>query len=103
MTEFRVGRPKAVAALTALRSDGFDPEATDSKSPGDVDGVALGQPTTAPPPTSGSAEQWGAWPLLLIALGAFVSIWGGWVGLGELTGFGPIALLPGIADHIVIN
>jgi hypothetical protein len=43
------------------------------------------------------------WPLLIIALGAFVSIWGGWVGLGELAGFGPVRLLPGIADSFVIN
>jgi hypothetical protein len=44
-----------------------------------------------------------SWPLLLLAAGAFVSIWGGWVGLGKLTGFGPIHLLPGIADGFVIN
>ncbi len=43
------------------------------------------------------------WPLLIIAAGAFVSIWGGWVGLGELAGFGPVRLLPGIADSFVIN
>ncbi len=34
-------------------------------------------------------------PLLAIAAGAFVSIWGGWVGLGKLTGFGKVELLPG--------
>ncbi|MCP2247725.1 hypothetical protein [Lentzea aerocolonigenes] len=44
-----------------------------------------------------------SWPLWVIALGAFVSIWGGWVGLGEMTGFGPVRLLPGIADNFVIN
>ena len=43
------------------------------------------------------------WPLLIIAAGAFVSIWSGWVGLGKLTGFGPVVLLPGIADEWVIN
>ncbi len=43
------------------------------------------------------------WPLLIIALGAFVAIWSGWVGLGKLTGFGPVVLLPGIADEWVIN
>jgi outer membrane biosynthesis protein TonB len=42
-----------------------------------------------------------AWPLFLLSLPAFVSIWGGWVGMGRLTGFGPINLLPGIADVIV--
>jgi len=34
---------------------------------------------------------------------AFVAIWSGWVGLGELTGFGTVHPLPGIADHFSIN
>lgn len=44
-----------------------------------------------------------AWPLLLLAAPAFVAIWSGWVGLGELTGFGVIHPLPGIADTITLN
>ncbi|WP_406237529.1 hypothetical protein [Nocardia sp. NBC_01009] len=44
-----------------------------------------------------------AWPVLLLALPAFVAIWSGWVGLGELTGFGPVHPLPGIADGFEIN
>jgi hypothetical protein len=40
---------------------------------------------------------------VLLALPAFVAIWSGWVGLGTLTGFGPVHLLPGIADGIVVN
>lgn len=43
------------------------------------------------------------WPLLLLALPAFVAIWGGWVGLGQLTGFGPIHPLPGIWDDLQID
>ncbi|MGY1969752.1 hypothetical protein ACW9HH_36515 [Nocardia gipuzkoensis] len=43
------------------------------------------------------------WPLLLLTPPAFVAIWSGWVGLGELTGFGPVELLPGIADGFTIN
>lgn len=38
------------------------------------------------------------WPLAALAAPAFVAIWGGWVGLGEMTGFGEINLLPGIVD-----
>jgi hypothetical protein len=30
-------------------------------------------------------------------------IWSGWVGLGELTGFGPVRLLPGIWDALSVN
>lgn len=36
------------------------------------------------------------WPLLVIACSPFIAIWGGWVGLGKLTGFGFVNLLPGI-------
>src|SRR2546429_4799400 len=41
------------------------------------------------------------WPLVLIAAPAAVAIWSGWVGLGELCGFGPVRLLPGISDLTV--
>lgn len=41
--------------------------------------------------------------LLLLALPAIVAVWGGWVGLGGLAGFGPVHLLPGILDHFTIN
>lgn len=36
------------------------------------------------------------WPLLLIALPAAVAVWTGWVGLGQLSGFGEVQPLPGI-------
>ncbi|SCL21368.1 hypothetical protein GA0070616_2281 [Micromonospora nigra] len=44
-----------------------------------------------------------AWPVILLALPAFVAIWSGWVGLGGLTGFGIVHPLPGIADGFSIN
>lgn len=36
-----------------------------------------------------------SWPLVLLALPAFVAIWSGWVGLGQMTGFGKVQPLPG--------
>ncbi|MEV6711953.1 ABC transporter permease [Lentzea sp. NPDC051208] len=60
-------------------------------------------PVTDATNSAGKKSRVQSWPLLLLAAGAFVAIWGGWVGLGELTGFGPIRLLPGIADEFVIN
>ena len=36
------------------------------------------------------------WPLLILALPAAVAVWSGWVGIGEMTGFGEIRPLPGI-------
>lgn len=44
-----------------------------------------------------------SWPVLLLALPAFVAIWSGWVGLGGLTGFGIVHPLPGIADGFALN
>jgi hypothetical protein len=43
------------------------------------------------------------WPLALLALPALVAIWSGWVGLGQLAGFGTIQLLPGIWDDLRVN
>jgi hypothetical protein len=43
------------------------------------------------------------WPVLILCLPAFVAIWGGWVEMGRLTGFGMVKLLPGIADRVELN
>ncbi|MGW0891781.1 ABC transporter permease [Saccharopolyspora sp. NPDC002578] len=43
------------------------------------------------------------WPVLLLALPAFVAIWSGWVGLGGLTGFGIVHPLPGIGPRFELN
>ncbi|GAA3621385.1 ABC transporter permease [Lentzea roselyniae] len=66
--------------------------------PADVTSPA--QNAAEPTRTSG---LWRNVPLYLIALGAFVAIWGGWVGLGQLTGFGPVNLLPGIGNGWTLN
>ncbi|WP_280496242.1 sigma-70 region 4 domain-containing protein [Nocardia asiatica] len=60
-------------------------------------------PTTAQPGAHATGDRLRAWPVLLLALPAFVAIWSGWVGLGQLTGFGPVRPLPGIADEFEIN
>ncbi|MGY1946160.1 sigma-70 region 4 domain-containing protein [Nocardia asiatica] len=60
-------------------------------------------PTDAQPGAHATANRLRAWPVLLLALPAFVAIWSGWVGLGQLTGFGPVRPLPGIADELEIN
>jgi len=43
------------------------------------------------------------WPLYLIAAPAAVALWSGWVGLGQLCGFGIIHPLPGIWDAATVN
>ena len=58
---------------------------------------------TGPTAHRTSPDRRTVWPVLLLALPAFVAIWSGWVGLGELTGFGPVHPLPGIWDEATIN
>jgi hypothetical protein len=62
-----------------------------------------GPTTETDPETETDAEPVRSWPVLLLALPAFVAVWSGWVGLGELTGFGVVHPLPGIADGFTIN
>lgn len=101
MSEFRVGAPKARAILAALNEGAsvrtlrsVPDSAADAAAPSTEEAQAKPAADSGPVPS---------WPLLLLALPAFVAIWGGWVGLGRLTGFGPIELLPGIWDGLSIN
>jgi hypothetical protein len=43
------------------------------------------------------------WPLLVLALPASVAVWSGWVGIGEMTGFGVVRPLPGIWDSFHLD
>jgi len=44
-----------------------------------------------------------SWPLLVLALPAAVAIWSGWIGIGQLTGFGIVQPLPGIWDALRVD
>lgn len=68
---------------------------------GTDDGSGLDARAAEAPRTSSRPVR--IWPVLLIALPAFVAVWSGWVGLGELTGFGVIHPLPGIWDSACLN
>lgn len=103
----RLGRQRTV--------NGFGPSVPTSPGLGPVDpwihAVPVAAPTappaasTAPAPAAPAPQRRRvmAWPLLLLALPAFVAIWSGWVGLGGLTGFGVVHPLPGIADGVSLN
>ena len=58
--------------------------------------TAPGHPGTPAEPST--ARRAAVWPVVLLALPAFVAVWSGWVGLGKLTGFGMVDLLPGIVE-----
>jgi hypothetical protein len=70
--------------------------------------AAAPNPTVGEPALGGCADQpvpvlqrrtaVATWPLLILALPAAIAVWSGWVGIGEMTGFGEIRPLPGIWD-----
>src|SRR5205823_13931904 len=70
-------------ALAALANDEDSPAVASAGDGGESEPPALPWPT----PTGRLPRPW---PLIFIGLAAAVAIWGGWVRLGELTGFGPI-------------
>lgn len=87
MRHFRIGRRKASNILEHLTEFGPDPG----------DSIPV-DPEENPP-----ARPISSWPLILLAIPAFIAIWSGWVGLGGLTGFGVIHPLPGIWDNLQLN
>ena len=78
-----------------------------AEPPTTADAPPVPADVTSPAPVAAEPVRvsglWRNVPLYLIALGAFVAIWGGWVVLGQLTGFGPVNLLPGIGRGWTLN
>ncbi len=54
-------------------------------------------------PRPGQARAVRSWPLLILALPAAIAVWSGWVGIGQMTGFGQIHPLPGIWDSLHLD
>ncbi|RAN94810.1 ABC transporter permease [Micromonospora noduli] len=133
MREFKIGAPKAQAVRLALVAEPITtPDDTDTGPVSDpweyaepapaitpvpviLPAVKAAEPlpqaegdghppvTVEPSPLPFNRRTLATWPVVLIALPAFVAIWSGWVGLGGLTGFGVVHPLPGIADGFSIN
>jgi len=49
-------------------------------------------------PAAPKYDSYSRWPVVILAAAAYVAIWGGWVELGRMSGFGPVNLLPGITN-----
>lgn len=128
MKEFKVGSPKASAVRDALVTDPglVSPTVDDEDQPVEEPTplvATVGHPEVATTSvTAVVAPSWWpfrqqqsaaaprakrrrvrVWPVAVIALPAAVAIWSGWVGLGEMTGFGVVHPLPGIADDFALN
>jgi hypothetical protein len=67
--------------------------------------VQAPKPVVATPSDSApeAERRVAVWPAWVVASPAFVAIWAGWVGIGKLTGFGKVNLLPGIGKGWVID
>ena len=56
---------------------------------------------SAPVPHGRTAVR--TWPLLILALPASIAVWSGWVGIGQMTGFGEIRPFPGIWNSFYLD
>lgn len=83
-------------------------------TPQQTNGTTLERSTQEPQPrkttprkttTTSRVNRWRnkPWPLLIIGIAAAVAVWSGWVGLGQMAGFGIIRPLPGVWDDLHIN
>ncbi|MCX2732509.1 ABC transporter permease [Saccharopolyspora sp. NFXS83] len=91
--------PEPADPAPAERGEPEEPTAHEQPSP--VESEQVSKIVNPEPPTVGKPVP--RWPVLLLALPAFVAIWSGWVGLGGLTGFGIVHPLPGIWDGLELN
>ena len=96
------------SATSRLRPVRYPVLAADGYGPGDPRVVrAAGDSATADPDRSAAVPDHGrparSWPLLVLAVPAAVAVWSGWVGIGQMTGFGQMHPLPGIWDSFHRN
>jgi hypothetical protein len=89
-------------ALADLETEAAAPQASVGHQP---DPTPVDEPVAAPviPVAPTGVRQPRPWPLAVIAVAAAVAVWGGWVELGNLTGFGLVQPLPGLWDGLRIN
>ncbi len=102
-----VSRHHVRQALARLATEPADPSADDiledaaeqqQAPPGNQH--AAGSPAFTPVAPGKPPSRF---PVVVISLAAAVAIWSGWVGLGQMCGFGPINLLPGIGGGFTLN
>jgi hypothetical protein len=123
MRELRVGAGKTAQLLATLTTDPAEtpPVADPVAVPGSSGESAMPMLAVAKPdehrptetPTADAVPPGAApvaavrpvrsWPVVVLALPAFVAIWSGCVGLGTLSGFGVVHPLPGIWDGLAVN
>jgi hypothetical protein len=89
------------ATVPAVASHSSPPDASAQALP--RTGLVAEPAPQSPPSDARPGRRVRSWPVVLLALPAFISIWSGWVGLGALTGFGVVHPLPGIWDSLTLD
>lgn len=89
--------------LPVVASEPADEALSSARSELISDAAEPVEPTPADVVTARPFRPVRRWPVALLAAPAFVAIWSGWVGVGALTGFGPVHPLPGIVSGFTIN
>jgi hypothetical protein len=114
-------KPPGRTTLVKLAKQLVDPQVTEhqvrqamatvdtSPSPADTSDTPDPASLATPAHQRSSLTEWWArfrrlpWALTLMGIGAGFSVWSGWVGLGGMSGYGPVRPLPGIWDSLTIN
>jgi hypothetical protein len=81
-------------------ASGPDRSAWSADRTGQRQGAAPAPTVDRPGTVSGHRRPIRSWPLLVLAAPAAVAVWSGWVGIGQMTGFGEIRPLPGIWNSL---
>lgn len=71
--------------------------------PGDRSGPATDTAPDRPAMIQQERRTMRSWPLLALAAPAAVAVWSGWVGIGQMTGFGEIRPLPAIWNSLHVD
>jgi hypothetical protein len=82
--------------LAVLNANGSGTDGPDRARTADLDGPDQAGISDRAMVSPGRAGTVRSWPLLLLAMPAAVAVWSGWVGIGQMTGFGQVHPLPGI-------
>ena len=91
----------AKASVQMLRPDPDGACSAAGDSAPDIESGAERPPGRLSPAGQGRALP--SWPLLVLAVPATVAVWSGWVGIGQLTGFGEVHPLPGLWDSLHLD
>jgi hypothetical protein len=98
----RPGRDSG-GSLVVLGINDSSRRCRDRDQTADLDGPDQTADNSRPAESARRAGTIRSWPLLLLAMPAAVAVWSGWVGIGQMTGFGQVHPLPGIWSSLHLN